>query len=80
VLSGAGRQSCRWLESAAGGWSTATERFGGCEQPIWLRAEGTRHWVLRLHGLPSGRYLVRARATNVAKITGRYKQRTFSVR
>jgi hypothetical protein len=79
-LSGAGKKACLWRR-ANGSWSKAKKKFKACEQPVWLRARGTTHWVLKLgRALPPGTYLVRARAINAGGVKGKYRQVRFSVR
>ena len=55
---------CRWL-GGRGGWLVARpKRHGACTSEVWVRAQGTTSWRLRLaRALPSGRYAVRSRAT-----------------
>jgi len=63
---GSGR--CAWLRSPRGGFRAGKPRAGGgCGGRRWVRAEGTRHWRLRLaERLPPGRYMVFSRVTIAA--------------
>ena len=53
-----GHGRCRFL-TKRGKLSAARS----CDRPLWLRATGSKHWVLRLkHKIPKGHYLIRAQA------------------
>jgi hypothetical protein len=57
-------KGCRWLSSAAGDLRRVTPgRGGACDEPVWVRANGTEDWRLRLRRkLPDGRYTLFTRA------------------
>lgn len=60
IYKAVGHGRCRFLNKSG--------RLSGahsCSRPIWLRATGTKHWVLRLrHPIPAGHYLIRAEAVD----------------
>ena len=52
--------SCQWLTRRG---TFRRERGRRCDDPVWLRARGTRRWSLRLpRRLPRGRYTALSRA------------------
>jgi hypothetical protein len=54
-------KTCRWLSSSAGDLHKVPR--SGCDDPVWIRAKGTRDWRLRLRRkLPAGRYTLFTRA------------------
>ena len=55
---------CNWLATAAGGLRLVPKGLGGtCDQPVWVRVDGTDDWRLRLRrALPKGRYTLFSRA------------------
>jgi hypothetical protein len=52
---------CRWLSSSAGDLRKVAR--GECDDPVWVRVNGTSDWSLRLRRkLPDGRYTLFTRA------------------
>jgi hypothetical protein len=55
-------KQCRWVKGLKIGF-TPERATTACDRPVWLRAQGTKHWKLQLkRPLPRGRYVVLARA------------------
>jgi hypothetical protein len=53
------------MSSARATFRSVPARAGRCDQPIWLRARGTRTWIYRMAGqIAAGRYVLYSRATN----------------
>jgi hypothetical protein len=57
-------KGCRWLSSRVGDLRRVRPgRGGACNEPVWVRANGTSDWRLRLRRkLPDGRYTLFTRA------------------
>jgi hypothetical protein len=58
-----GTERCAWLRAQSGRFRAGTPRAGGgCTSRRWVRADGTRHWRLRLaKRLAPGRYVLFSR-------------------
>jgi hypothetical protein len=72
------RARCRFLRR-----SGSFGRTGGCSRQVWLNANGTSAWKLKLPGLPAGYYKVWARAVDArgqVEHVSRQNVRTFRVR
>jgi hypothetical protein len=57
-------KGCRWLSDSGGDLRKVTPgRRGACDEPVWVRATGTRDWRLKVRrALPKGRYTLFSRA------------------
>jgi hypothetical protein len=65
---------CAWVRNRRG--AVRQERGRRCDDPIWLRARGTRRWSLRLsRALPAGSYTLLTRA-----VTGGVTEASFTRR
>jgi hypothetical protein len=62
---------CQWLKSVNGGFKKEPSTNGAClTGPVWLRAQGTYKWRLRLASqLPKGKYTFFSRATDAGGFT-----------
>ena len=57
-------KDCEWLSSLDGDLRAVDKSDAGkCDEPVWITADGTKHWSLRLKNhLPRGSYTLRTRA------------------
>jgi hypothetical protein len=75
-----GGTRCRWLAARSGRIRSKARPASGCEaHPVWVRADGGRHWRLALgRALPAGRYVLLSRVTSTAGFRETsYGRRTF---